>query len=371
MESQSEFARIQRLLQSSEKITDIEFSEDRGPVNTDENRRNNINKNNREIKNDDLTGGKRGRQRDRDLIGGERNRNGDNRNGDNRKGDNFYNDDDSNTDIRLTDYDFTEKEQKGGNYNLNYLDDYSSAQYGGLDAVEKDFNAIFNKAREYRKRVIDLQDRMDGGKREQNASLKLGIEIAQKLKEKGKKAGIQWKHLLKVSKLIIDKAKSNTNEETVTPKVIDEALKLADNPDKFIEQYLRQQGNTSDTNSQSQSNRRNKRSNSNSRNKRSNSNSRNKRKSFMGGALDDSYSMTNENETHRTEPREREPRESESRFMERRATETRGTDNRDDERRAIERKATETKATESRTIDLTGGRKRGQNDRKIIYGGMF
>lgn len=201
MEFQSDFSRIQNLL-NTEEITNVEFSEDDV---SDRNKRNNWN-----------------RQDKKDMI------------------------------EQTDEYD---KQNGGAGDNLNYLDDYTSSQYKSqkLDSYEKDFYNIFNKAREYRKRVLNVQNRMDGGqdsagpgagekkKRPVNKTLGLMLEMTKKMKDSGKYKDIQQKHFMKISKLILDQAKKDAGSTDINDAVRRKALELADRPDDFVARFRREQ----------------------------------------------------------------------------------------------------------------------------------
>ena len=141
------------------------------------------------------------------------------------------------------------RQQFGGkNENLNYLDDYTSGQYNTnrLDSYEKDFFAIYNKARDYRQRIMDVDNKQHGGeevkkKREVNKTLALMLELTAIMKASGKYPDIQQKHFMKISKLIVDDAKKQTGLEKVDEKVRDRALELVKNPDKYVTQFRNEQ----------------------------------------------------------------------------------------------------------------------------------
>jgi hypothetical protein len=146
-------------------------------------------------------------------------------------------------------YDF--RHQSGGkDDNLNYLDDYTSSQYNSkkLDTYEKEFFAIFNKAREYRKRVMDVQNRMYGGqepiekkKREMNSTVKLMLEMTKRMRESKKYPGIQQKHFMQISKAILDDAKKENGTDKLTKEVEETALDMIKNPETYVKKFQPEQ----------------------------------------------------------------------------------------------------------------------------------
>ncbi|CAH6420134.1 Hypothetical protein MVR_LOCUS43 [uncultured virus] len=121
---------------------------------------------------------------------------------------------------------------------------------GGHDAAayEKDFFKIYDQARQYRMRIKDVENQKGGEekkKRTLNETMKLMSTIAKKLQESGKYPDINRPLFMRVAKMIVDKAKENVNAPTkvnaagktvreLTPAVNTEALKLTENPDKYI-----------------------------------------------------------------------------------------------------------------------------------------
>lgn len=96
----------------------------------------------------------------------------------------------------------------------------TGAQIGGsdLEKYEKDFYDVYNKAREYRRRVVDLENRMLGGqsstgdskpKKKLNATMKRMIDMVGELKNNFAGANPDIKHVewMSVAKLIIDDAR--------------------------------------------------------------------------------------------------------------------------------------------------------------------
>ena len=164
---------------------------------------------------------------------------------------------------RNSNYDAEYERQFGGqNENLNYLDDKNSnSRYNNnAQSYEDQLMSIFNQAREYNNRITDHMN-MNGGqeKRKANDTILLMLEITKKMKASNKYPDIQQKHFMKISKWIIDDAKTETGSDKVDKEVSTRALKIADNPDKYIKKFREQQQDNVNTSSNSQGNKRNSR----------------------------------------------------------------------------------------------------------------
>lgn len=170
--------------------------------------------------------------------------------------------------------------------------DNTDIQYGGnqtdtekLAQYEKEFYAIFNKSREYRQRLIDVQDRMLGGatrrskkhrskkssrskihrskkssrfqsrdvtveqpvkkKRPISKTLATMLAISKIIRETKKYPHIQQKNLMKIAKLIWDDAKKQTNNDAdkaaeVAIRSTNDAKKL----DEYISKWEKEQSLT-------------------------------------------------------------------------------------------------------------------------------
>ena len=189
---------------------------------------------------------------------------------DNLYGGKRYNDDELDTVDEEDNEDNEDNEddnQYGGkNDSINYLDSDSKGT-GNVDSLESQLRAIYDKAREYTKRITDAENKMKGGedtntsekkKRTVNKSLRLMLDITKKLSDSKKYPDIQHKHLMKVSKIIVDEAKKRTGKTEIDENVRTTALKLADNADEFVDKYRRGQDQVRSTsNSASKSNLRN------------------------------------------------------------------------------------------------------------------
>lgn len=126
------------------------------------------------------------------------------------------------------------------------------------EEYEKDFFAIYDKARQYRMRLKDVEKRTGdedqwGGeekkKRVLNPTMKLMSTIAKKLQESGAYPDINRPLFMRVAKMIVDKAKEDVNAPTkvnsagktvreLTSEASTKALQLTDNTDtlkRFIE----------------------------------------------------------------------------------------------------------------------------------------
>lgn len=153
-----------------------------------------------------------------------------------------------------TEYSEEYVEQSGGGNgeeSLDYLDDYSSAQYNykskDLDTYEKEFKMIFDRAREYRKRIMNFQQRMEGGKpeeqkpkkkREPPKALNFYIEMAKTLRKTVSDKRIKHKDFMKISKMIIDDVKKKIGTTELTDKVKENALRIAENPGEYVKRFL-------------------------------------------------------------------------------------------------------------------------------------
>jgi hypothetical protein len=142
------------------------------------------------------------------------------------------------------DSEYTEEyvEQSGGSRNdesLDYLDDYSSTQYNKkkLDSYEKEFKMIFDKAQEYRKRIMQLQQNIKGGKKEPSKGFKLYVEMAKTLKGHIHDNMLKQKDFMKISKMIIDDVKRRLGTTEITDKVREDSLKIASNPGEYVKKY--------------------------------------------------------------------------------------------------------------------------------------
>lgn len=155
-------------------------------------------------------------------------------------------------------------------YGVDTVESDSKFQKGGetsktLDSYEKDFFAIFDKAREYRKRIMDVQNRMEGGAEESssssgekkekvvNSTLRLMLDMTKMMKDSKKFPDIQQKHFMKISKIIVTEAKKRANVEVINDKVKEIALSLSKNPEKFIAQFKEEQKNEATSSSQNNS----------------------------------------------------------------------------------------------------------------------
>ncbi|XWV25022.1 hypothetical protein QJ856_gp0756 [Tupanvirus deep ocean] len=174
--------------------------------------------------------------------------------------------------------------------NLNYLDDYTSAQYNSkrLDSYVKEFFAIYNKAREFRQRIMDIE-KQKGGQEENkpkkpvNKTLALMLELSKNMKDSGKYPNIQQKHFMKISKMIVDEAKKQTGMQEVNDTVRQTALQLVKNADPFVTKFRNEQSQNQG-NQGSEGNTRTR--SGNYRNSNNNTNGNNSRRKFNGDTDD-------------------------------------------------------------------------------------
>ncbi|XWV26277.1 hypothetical protein QJ857_gp0798 [Tupanvirus soda lake] len=188
--------------------------------------------------------------------------------------------------------------QTGGKEeNLNYLDDYTSAQYNSkrLDSYEKEFFAIYNKAREFRQRIMDIEKQKGGQdvnkpKRAVNKTLALMLELSKNMKDSGKFPNIQQKHFMKISKMIVDEAKRQTGTQEVNDSVRQAALQLVKNAEPFVAKFRSEQSQ----NQGSQLSEGNTRTRSgNYKNSRNNTNGNNRNRRRFNGDNDDNSMGSN------------------------------------------------------------------------------
>jgi hypothetical protein len=101
-----------------------------------------------------------------------------------------------------------------------------------VDDYEKDFYDIFNKAKEYRKRIVALQTNLHGGAREANPTILILGKIAKEVKQTNKYPEIKkWTDFIKIAKVILDKARANTNiSDLSNDTLIKEFTRLAKDP---------------------------------------------------------------------------------------------------------------------------------------------
>ena len=171
--------------------------------------------------------------------------------------------------------------QTAGKDTLDYLDDYSSAQYKtrNLDENEADLYAIFKKAQEYRKNSLDLKNRMAGGQgdnvsekkpREMNPTVLLMLQMSKVMSSSIKDPEIKQKHRMQISKIILDDTKKKMNTTDIE-KVRETVLKISERPEEFVAKFKKQQA-ASSQNTGTSGTSSNTRSSRNSRNDRSRSN---------------------------------------------------------------------------------------------------
>ena len=238
MELQSDFAKNKNLLESSDKISHIEFSE--------------VTQSETDSKWDKkFVGGKREREEDewdKKFVGGKREREEDE--WDKNKQWGKKHDDDDPWGKKL-DQEKSDKEKNkkmtGGDDSLDYLNDYSSAQYNlkSLDKYEQDFYHVYDKARQYRERVMKTQFEMNGGedkpKKKMPRTVLIMLAISAEIRKSGKYTQYKQPQLMKISKFILDDAKKQLGINEVTEsdwdKIETKAMGLAKNPEKYIQQY--------------------------------------------------------------------------------------------------------------------------------------
>lgn len=144
------------------------------------------------------------------------------------------------------------------NYSANHLANHlepnlniSNMMTGGddgmdMDKYENELQAIFDKAREYNKRIAD-EIAMTGGEGEKKTKkLPPTIIAMHKIsKEMKKTSGLginKMGEYMKVSKMILDDAKSKLGKTELDDAVERKALELAQHPEKYVDEYLKNSG---------------------------------------------------------------------------------------------------------------------------------
>ncbi len=156
----------------------------------------------------------------------------------------------------------------GKNDNLNYLDDYTSAQYNSkrLDSFEKEFVDMYNKAREFRQRIGDVENKQknqfggqdDNGEKKKRPlppAIKLMQELTKIMRNTGKYPEIKQVQFIKISKMIVDDAKKQTGMQDVNETVRQAALQIVKNPEKYVERYKNESKNAQSDNKSSSNSR--------------------------------------------------------------------------------------------------------------------
>jgi ElaB/YqjD/DUF883 family membrane-anchored ribosome-binding protein len=134
--------------------------------------------------------------------------------------------------------------QRGGNDDRNNYISKSSS-------LERDFQRIYEKAKEYGDRIDEMEnrdlyniyqkavDRQKGGeeekkKRAMNETFALINQIANKLKEYNKSSEIKRKDLIKIAGQIVKDAKKEANTEKTNDEVKRLAMKMVEHPEKYF-----------------------------------------------------------------------------------------------------------------------------------------
>jgi len=114
--------------------------------------------------------------------------------------------------------------------------------------MKKSFFAIYNKAREYRQKLMDIEKQRGGQdengqqkKKPFNKTLALMLDLTKIMKDSGKYPEIQQKHFIKISKMIVDEAKKQTGMQEVNDTVRQSALQLVKNPEQFVVRFRNEQ----------------------------------------------------------------------------------------------------------------------------------
>jgi hypothetical protein len=119
--------------------------------------------------------------------------------------------------------------------------------YGGADddRDEQDLYDIFSRAQKYGNRIgstgVNATNSrsayiQNGGARELNPELRVIIEVAKVMYKSKKYPEIKWTDTIKVSKLVVNRAKQQTKSDDLEV-VKERAMELIENPDEFIKIY--------------------------------------------------------------------------------------------------------------------------------------
>lgn len=178
------------------------------------------------------------------------------------------------SDSRPDEYSVDEMRNDGSRRNRSIGYDLNNMRGGDgneTDSYTKDFFEIFNKAKQYQRRIMNVQNNMSGGKmdddsdkfssrndrssrssrnfqnaeksqdkkpKQLNDSMRLSLDVSKKIKDSNQYPEIPFKHLMQVAKLIITDAKDGSSN--ITLEVREKALDLASNPDKYVAKWKEQ-----------------------------------------------------------------------------------------------------------------------------------
>lgn len=108
-----------------------------------------------------------------------------------------------------------------------------------LNAYEKQFKDIYNRATAYQNKLTQMINNQEGGAKNDQTISPVAIisSVAKKLKNSNNYPTIVWKDFIKIAKYIVDDARKNNNTLEYNETVKQTALQLADRPDKYISQF--------------------------------------------------------------------------------------------------------------------------------------
>lgn len=144
-----------------------------------------------------------------------------------------------------------EEESNSGNELGDEWNYRENDQYGGEagmeDPYEKDLISIFNKAREFKQRIENMnltssqaqgfqKSNMIGG-RKINDTIAFMLVLTKKMKDSGKYPDLKQTNFMKISKMILDDAKKQTGLTKIDDVLKEKALKIADNPDPYVAKF--------------------------------------------------------------------------------------------------------------------------------------
>uniref|UniRef100_A0A6C0LRY4 Uncharacterized protein n=1 Tax=viral metagenome TaxID=1070528 RepID=A0A6C0LRY4_9ZZZZ len=155
-----------------------------------------------------------------------------------------------------SDYDIVKRFENSEPMTNIYYNNNSRDSLDQLNSIEKDFYAIYNKAKEYRERLSDVviggkkkikvdiyeesEYNLYGGqekkKRTVNKKLMLGIGIAKDLRAMNK-YNLKWPEYIAIANLILKDAITRVGSDKDLDVVLAKAKELLKNPESYVVSY--------------------------------------------------------------------------------------------------------------------------------------
>lgn len=122
---------------------------------------------------------------------------------------------------------------------LSYHNDNKMYSQQELEAYEKDFYEIYNKAKNYQEKykTPTSNQTQTGGKRELGAKLRFIHETVQKMKDDGLYDNLSRPNKLKIAGYVLKDALKETGETEVNDRVREQAFKLMQNESRYMKIY--------------------------------------------------------------------------------------------------------------------------------------